>query len=194
MLRKTHLAVTVVMAAGVAAVGVNAVAGTTGGSVRLESVIRDVAGRDVGKLTVAPDAHNTSRVTVQVTGLPKGFHGFHIHAMGTCDPKAVDPATGKTTPFHTAGGHFDITGGSHAAHAGDLPSLLVNADGRGAASFTTDRFKVGHLTDQDGSAVIVHALPDNFANIPSRYARNGPDEMTLRTGDAGGRIACGVIK
>ncbi|MEU4543933.1 superoxide dismutase family protein [Nonomuraea dietziae] len=194
MHRSTHLAVAALMAAGVAAVGVSAVGEATGSSVRLGSPIRDAAGRDVGQLTVEPDGYGTSRVTVQVTGLPKGWHGFHIHATGACDPKAVDPTTSKVAPFHSAGGHFDVGGGAHGAHAGDLPSLLVNADGKGAASFATDRFRVDQLTDQDGSAVIIHALPDNFANIPSRYAPSGPDASTLKTGDAGGRIACGVIK
>ena len=52
--------------------------------------------------------------------------------------------------------------------------------------------------DADGSAVMVHALPDNFANIPpERYQQvngaPGPDEMTMATGDAGKRVACGVI-
>nr|BFE86218.1 hypothetical protein GCM10020093_088190 [Planobispora longispora] len=49
------------------------------------------------------------------------------------------------------------------------------------------------LSDKDGSAVIVHALPDNLAHIPERYSTK-IDEMTLKTGDAGGRVACGVIK
>ena len=52
---------------------------------------------------------------------------------------------------------------------------------------------MAELFDGDGSALIVHALPDNYANIPSRYAA-APDAMTLSTGDAGGRLACGVIQ
>lgn len=54
------------------------------------------------------------------------------------------------------------------------------------------RFKVADLFDADSSALIIHAQPDNYANIPDRY-RPAPDEATLGTGDAGGRSVCGVI-
>jgi len=50
------------------------------------------------------------------------------------------------------------------------------------------------LLDQDGSAFIVHSSPDNYANIPTRYAPNGPDQATRSTGDAGTRQACGVVR
>jgi len=71
---------------------------------------------------------------------------------------------------------------------------LVNADGTGEARFKTDRYDVANLFDADGSAIIIHASPDNFANIPARYAPTGPDATTLGTGDAGGRFACGVVE
>ena len=58
----------------------------------------------------------------------------------------------------------------------------------------TDRFQVAGLLAGDGTAVIVHANRDNQANIPVRYAPDGPDAMTLATGDAGDRIACGVVQ
>jgi len=51
---------------------------------------------------------------------------------------------------------------------------------------------VNDLFDADGSAVIVHASPDNYANIPTRYVAT-PDSTTFGTGDAGGRVACGVV-
>ncbi|NUP02892.1 MAG: superoxide dismutase [Nonomuraea sp.] len=157
-------------------------------------VIRDARGVAVGRLTVLREGRAAARVSVVVKGLTPGFHGFHLHTTGVCDPKAVDPATGQVSPFFTAGGHFDPGGGTHAGHAGDLPPLLTGQDGSGTASVVTDRFGLRELTDADGSAVIVHALPDNLANIPARYAPDGPDEATLRTGDAGGRVACGVIR
>ena len=123
-------------------------------------------------------------------GLTPGFHGFHIHAVGLCEADA--PAG----PFTTAGGHY--TGGlpNHGDHAGDMPSLLVTANGRAFSSFVTDRFVLADLRDTDGSAVMVHAGRDNFANIPERYSAAGvagPDAATLATGDAGARAACGVI-
>lgn len=66
--------------------------------------------------------------------------------------------------------------------------------GLARAEFQTDSFTVDELLDADGSAVIIHAGPDNYANIPTRYSTSGPDAVTLATGDAGARIACGVIE
>lgn len=137
-------------------------------------------GERVGNLTLTQEADGV-RVAVEASNLPPGFHGFHIHAVGKCEP-----------PFTSAGGHFNPTGQNHPNHAGDLPNLLVNADGRASAALKTARFKVDDLFDADGSALIIHADPDNHANIATRY-RPDPDAATLATGDAGGRIACGVI-
>jgi superoxide dismutase, Cu-Zn family len=133
-----------------------------------------------GKIVVSGTAH----------GLAPGFHGFHVHATGLCD------AAAPTGPFTTAGGHYAGALPNHGDHAGDMPSLLVTADGHAWTSFLTDRFTLDELRDGDGSAVMVHAGKDNFANIPPRYTSAGvagPDATTLATGDAGGRVACGVI-
>jgi Cu/Zn superoxide dismutase len=78
-------------------------------------------------------------------------------------------------------------------HEGDLPSLLVKRNGTATLRATTDRFTLGDLRDRDGSAVMVHAGADNYANIPPRYAPTGPDQETLDTGDSGDRVACGRI-
>lgn len=123
------------------------------------------------------------RIAAEVNGLPPGFHGFHVHAVGICD---------AATQFMSAGGHVNPGGVTHSDHAGDLPSLYVNADGTGSMSFTTDRFSVASLFDGDGSALMIHADKDNFGHIPARYGV-APDETTLNTGDAGARIACGMI-
>ncbi|RBQ20225.1 superoxide dismutase [Spongiactinospora rosea] len=195
-LRRTHLAIATVLAAGVAAVGVSAIAEATSaqGGHASSAVIRDVEGNAIGRLTIANQGYGKSRVTVSARGLSEGFHGFHIHATGVCDPKAVDPSTGNVSPFFTAGGHFNLGQGTHGAHSGDLPPLLAAGDGTSTASVVTDKFRLGQLNDADGSAIIIHALPDNLAHIPERYAPNGPDDATKRTGDAGGRFACGIIK
>ncbi|MFI6499498.1 superoxide dismutase family protein [Nonomuraea typhae] len=194
--RTIHLTISATFLTGVAAIGVGAVAqATTSGEARpLTITIRDVDGATVGRVLLQPEGFTKTRLSVTATGLPPGYHGFHVHTTGICDPAAIDPATGKVSPFYTAGGHFDLAGATHGNHAGDLPSLLVAQDGTGAAAAVTDRFRVRQLRDADGSAVIVHALPDNLANIPARYSPSGPDEATLRTGDAGGRIACGLLK
>ncbi len=158
--------------------------------------LMDANGRRVGRV-VMRRSRGQVVVSGRVAGLAPGFHGFHVHAVGRCDPRATD-AAGNPAPFASAGGHFNPTSAAHGAHAGDMPSLLVNRDGTASARFTTDRFGVRSLFDADGSAVIVHAGPDNFANIPPRYRAAdapapGPDQTTRDTGDSGGRAACGVI-
>ncbi len=74
-----------------------------------------------------------------------------------------------------------------------MPVLLVGADGTAQASFTTDRVTLADVLDANGAAIIIHAAPDNYANIPTRYAPGGPDAATLATGDSGARVACGVV-
>jgi Cu-Zn family superoxide dismutase len=151
-----------------------------GGS-KARAVFHDVNGAPVGtaKLT---EEDGTVQVRVVVHDLAPGFHGFHVHGVGSCVP-----------PFTSAGGHFNPGAASHPAHAGDMPVLVVGADGTGEARFTTDGYEVGDLFDGDGSALIIHAGPDNYANIPSRYDPD-PDATTLGTGDAGGRAACAVVR
>jgi Cu-Zn family superoxide dismutase len=137
------------------------------------------------------EVHDKVVVSGLAQGLTPGFHGFHIHAVGVCDPAA------PTGPFTTAGGHHNPTLLNHGDHAGDMPPLLATGDGRAYTSFATDRFTLDSLRDVDGSAVMVHAGRDNLANIPTRYTAGGvpgPDATTLSTGDAGGRVACGVIE
>ena len=75
-----------------------------------------------------------------------------------------------------------------------MPPLLVTGGGKAEARFTTDRFSLADLRDADGSAVMVHALPDNGANIPTDRYDPDPDAMTLATGDSGARIACGLVR
>ena len=132
----------------------------------------------VAKLT---EEDGSVLVRVAVHGLAPGFHGFHVHAAGVCK-----------APFTTAGGHFNPNAASHPNHAADMPVLLVNADGTGEARFKTDRFDIADLFDTNGSALIIHAGPDNYANIPARYGT--PDASTLLTGDSGSRAACAVLE
>jgi superoxide dismutase, Cu-Zn family len=150
------------------------------------ATLQDVEGNVVG--VVRFYAHRGGRVEVEAevnnVEPPAQFHGFHVHTTGKCDPTTE-------VPFSSAGGHFNPTNTIHGQHAGDFPVLLVKSGGRAEAKFETDRFKLSQLFDEDGSAVIIHADPDNYANIPARYG--GPDTTTLMTGDAGERFACGVV-
>jgi len=150
-----------------------------------EARLVDPAGGFVGIVQLG-EQNGRLNVMAQVGGLTSGFHGFHIHETGEC--------TGSSTPpFTSAGGHLSAAGDSHPGHAGDMPVLLVNDDGTAHASFTTDHATFADVFDSNGSAIIVHAGPDNYANIPSRYVAAGPDAATLATGDSGGRVACGVV-
>ncbi len=182
------LMATALTLAGVLGVGVAQQASMDGGQAQPRSAVaalHNAAGERVGTATFT-QVRDLVLVQAEVWGLPSGFHGFHVHAVGSCDPTTA-------APFTSAGGHLNRGGHDHAEHAGDMPVLYVLADGSGSLSFMTDRYSVVDLFDADGSALIVHALPDNYANIPSRYAA-APDAMTLSTGDAGGRLACGVIQ
>ena len=148
--------------------------------------LHDAAGENVGFVRLTRQGGNVV-VRGEATGLAPGFHGFHVHAVGEC-----------LAPFASAGGHYNPGGVGHGSHAGDMPSLLVLDDGTAQIQFATDNFSIEELFDADGSAIIVHAAPDNFANIPTRYQSMtegvlGPDSATLATGDAGARVACGVV-
>ena len=154
--------------------------------------LRDAAGDQIGTVEVAFTADGAS-LTVTATGLPPGLHGLHVHKTGACEPDSADPAApGKTGAFLSAGGHLASEGQSHGDHDGDLPSLLVRADGTATLSVSSDRLTREAVLDADGSALMVHADRDNFGNVPDRYAP-APDETTTKTGDAGARIACAAL-
>jgi superoxide dismutase, Cu-Zn family len=163
-----------------------------------QAIVRDVNGTELAVVTFRDGGNGRVIVRATAKKLPEGFHGFHVHAVGKCDPKAVD-ANGKVVPFMSAGAHFDKGGSNkHPDQSGDLPVLLVNGDGTGSTTVTTTRFSINDLFPAGGTSVVVHAAADNFANIPTRFAgpdgQTGPDAETLKTGDAGGRIGCGVIR
>jgi Cu-Zn family superoxide dismutase len=180
--------------------GVGATGGDTRHGADAIARLKDAEGNFVGVVRFRYEGDEVE-VEADVKNVePAGeFHGFHVHTTGKCDPRSVDPATGNTVPFFSAGGHFNPGGEVHGDHAGDFPVLLVQSDGHAEEEFDTDRFRLGQLFDRDGSAVIVHAGRDNYANIPERYHSHtedvfGPDSMTKATGDAGARFACGVVR
>lgn len=152
------------------------------------AAIVNTEGEMIGGVIIATfeEEYMTGQLGVWVViwaGLEPGYHAFHIHSVGTCD---IDEG------FTTSRGHFNPDGTTHGSHAGDLPSLYATADGGAALIFLTDAFTVEDLLDEDGSAFMIHAGRDNYGNIPERYGE--ADEATLGAGDAGSRIACGVIE
>ncbi|BBZ10822.1 hypothetical protein MBRA_10170 [Mycobacterium branderi] len=140
-------------------------------------------------------------VTIETTGLGQlspGFHGVHIHSVGKCEPNSVAPTGGAPGDFLSAGGHYQAPGHTGDPESGDLTSLQVRKDGAALLVTTTDAFTKEDLVSGDGSAIVIHEGADNFANIPpDRYTQvngaPGPDQTTMATGDAGKRVACGVI-
>ncbi len=174
-----------------AAVGSESAEGGAGG---LTARLVDAEGAEVGTATLS-EADGATQVSVEVDGLPPGFHGFHVHAVGVCEADSANPTDpAMTGDFLSAAGHIGAGESDHGQHAGDLPLLYVSQSGTGSLTAVTDALTFADLTDDDGSAVMVHADPDNYANIPERYAPGGPDQMTRSTGDAGGRIACGPVE
>lgn len=167
----------------------------------LSAQLKDANGNRVAAATIEFN-DGFATVTVQTTGTGKltpGFHGLHIHTAGKCEPNSVAPAGGAPGDFLSAGGHFQTSGHSGNPSSGDLASLQVREDGSAMLVTTTDAFTKDGLLAGDGTAIIIHADSDNFANIPpDRYQQvaggaAGPDDVTLATGDAGKRVACGVI-
>jgi Cu-Zn family superoxide dismutase len=148
------------------------------GAAHASAELRDAGGVVVGWADFTEDASGQLHVNVHVSGLSAGLHGIHIHAVGACSPD-----------FAAAGSHHNPLGASHGldaptgAHAGDLPAHDGNVGGRGHLDATSDRASLSNgpttVFDADGSALIIHAGPD--------------DQVTNPTGNSGARIACGVI-
>ena len=116
-------------------------------------------------------------VTANISGLTPGSHGFHIHEKGDC----------SSGDGMSAGGHFNPLSKPHGPpttmdrHTGDMPMLLADASGNASISTELDVMTIGSgATDIVGKAVVVHKDPDDYKTQP--------------TGNAGARVACGVIQ
>ncbi|WP_245986357.1 superoxide dismutase family protein [Azospirillum thermophilum] len=142
-----------------------------------QAALADAQGRQVGTVTLTRFAHGVL-IHGALDGLPPGWHGFHIHETGACTPN-----------FAAAGGHFAGAGAKHGLeadhmHVGDLPNIWVGADGKTGFEFVTHLVTLDDgpagLLKQGGTAFVVHAQPDDYTGQPA--------------GNAGDRIACGVIK
>ena len=166
----------------------------------VRATLMDASGVVVGEVVFKGQGEVVTRVEVDLrAGAAPAlgdFHGFHVHTTGVC---TAAPSGATNVPFGSAGGHWNPTAAGHGSHTGDLPSVFIRADGKAHQEVDTDRFSARALLDADGSAVILHAGRDNFANIPAVYSSGeppvpGPNAATLGTGDAGGRYACGVVR
>ena len=179
------------------------ISGTEGKEPARQSITTHLKAPDGTAVATAKFDFNNgyATITIATTGvghLAPGFHGVHVHQVGKCEPNSVAPTGGAPGDFLSAGGHFQAPGHSAEPASGNLTSLEVRKDGVGMLVTTTDAFTMDDLLTGEKTAIIIHAGADNFANIPrDRYTQTngtpGPDETTMSTGDAGKRVACGVV-
>jgi Cu-Zn family superoxide dismutase len=138
------------------------------------ATLMTAAGKQVGKATIR-EVDGGLSVSVEARDLSPGMHGAHLHTVGKCD--APD--------FASAGGHWNPTGMKHGSmnpqgpHEGDMPNLMIGADGRGTLTARIAGASFDSLMDADGAAMVIHAAPDDLKTDPA--------------GNSGARLACGVL-
>ena len=141
--------------------------------------LKTADGKDVGTatLTQAPDG---VRIAIALRGLPPGEHAFHVHAVGKCEAPG----------FTSAGPHFNPGNKKHGKlnpdghHAGDMDDITIPANGNLTSTIvnkdiTLDKGKPNSVFQAAGTALVVHAKEDDYKTDPA--------------GNAGDRIACGVV-
>lgn len=167
---------------------------------KLNATLKLADGTPVAKAEfVFQDGFATITVKTTENGkLTPGFHGLHIHSFKKCEANSTAPAGGTPGDFLSAGGHFNVPGYTGHPSSGDLVSINILKDGSGELVTTADSFTKDDLTAGNGTSIIIHEKADNFANVPpERYTQAngtaGPDDTTKSTGDAGKRVACGLI-
>jgi Cu-Zn family superoxide dismutase len=166
---------------------------------KAQATIKDAQGKEVGRAMLTQEIHGVL-LRAELSGLPPGPHGFHLHALAKCEPPA----------FTSAGGHFNPTGRKHGynaeagPHGGDLPNVIAGPDGKATVEIWVADISLGagqvaatagaatsgagatsppaehNIFDQGGASLIIHAKADDYASDPA--------------GNAGDRIACGVIE
>ncbi|MBS0523429.1 MAG: superoxide dismutase family protein [Proteobacteria bacterium] len=163
----------------IAVLGIACTVAISGHAETAKALLRDKTGKDVGTVDLVQTPHGVL-LKLSVKGIPAGEHAFHVHAVGKCEP-----------PFTSAGGHFNPGGRKHGMeaadgpHAGDMPNLHVPPSGELAVEVVNPaislvRGQPNSVFDADGSAAIIHAGADDYKTDPA--------------GNAGDRIACGVIE
>jgi Cu-Zn family superoxide dismutase len=150
-----------------------------GGDATAAAEMLNAEGKKIGSATFSETAEGV-KIHVQLSKLPPGIHAMHIHNVGEC----------HGPDFKSSGAHFNPFGKKHGAknpdgpHAGDLPNFEVKADGTAevevTAKLVTLKEGKNSLFQTGGTCLMIHEKAD--------------DESTDPTGNAGARLACGVIK
>ena len=140
--------------------------------------LRDARGTIVGTATLKPNGTTGVAFDLDLKGLPPGEHAVHLHETPMCDPPS----------FESAGPHLNPATKQHGLknpqgpHAGDMNDVTVAADGTAKMTIVNPRVTLGTGADSlssRGAALVIHAKPDDMKSDPA--------------GNAGDRIACGVI-
>ncbi len=143
------------------------------------AVLRDSKGNELGTVAFMEMPQGTM-IQARLENVPTGWHGFHIHESGACEPP----------DFKSAGGHWNPTNASHGfmsqqgGHTGDLPNVFAGSDGKVMVDIHSEDIRLrpgaNSLMPSGSKSVVMHAGPDDYATDPA--------------GDSGNRIACGPIE
>ncbi|MGD0500775.1 MAG: superoxide dismutase family protein [Bryobacteraceae bacterium] len=141
--------------------------------------LKDAKGASVGTATISANKGSGVTIKMDLKGLPPGEHAAHIHAVAKCEAPA----------FTTAGGHFNPDQKQHGMdnpmgpHAGDMPNFTVKPNGTAKVTLVDPRVNMGSdahsIFSNGGTALVIHAAADDMKTDPA--------------GNAGARIACGLI-